>query len=237
MFNDYTLTIGEIASLYGMVYATTRKHLIKQGFDTNSHAGRRNSSYGQTFSEERRKHIGDKSRGRYIVPYERTPEIREKISSSLKQYYHDHPVSDETKQKLSDAWLRGCYDNSPMGRGYNGYFYSLKNQTDLHFRSFLELFYYLLLENDDTIITYQEEPFVIKLPNNHKYIPDVLINDKDVIELKPQKHLNWENQERWEMELKGATKYCKNHNFNFKVIYDTDIGFDTAKFKRWYKSH
>ena len=27
LWNDYTLLIGEIAALYGMVYATTRKHL------------------------------------------------------------------------------------------------------------------------------------------------------------------------------------------------------------------
>lgn len=57
---------------------------------TSSYGGRRSSSYGQTFSEERRKHIGEKSKGRKITPYERTPEIKQKISEGLKKYYQEH---------------------------------------------------------------------------------------------------------------------------------------------------
>lgn len=237
LYNEYTLTIGEIAALFGIAYATARKHLIANGFNTNSHAGRRNSSYGKTFSEERRQHIGEKSRGRKIIPYERTPEIREKISQSLKKYYSKHPVSEETKQKLSDAWKRGCYENSPMGRGYNGYFFSIKNQRDMHFRSLLELYYYLQLEQDESVYCYKEEPFIIKLPNNHRYIPDLIVNETKVIELKPENHLNWESEERFNLEMNGAKQYCSSHNFDFQVVYDTEIGFESVKFKRWYLNH
>lgn len=101
LFNDYYLMIGEIASLYGIAYATARKHLIALDINTKSHAGRRNSSFGLTFSDERKKKIGEKSRGRKIKPYERTPEIREKISKGLKDYYSTHEVSKETREKLS----------------------------------------------------------------------------------------------------------------------------------------
>ena len=193
LWNEYTLLIGEIAALYEMVYSTTRTHLKKMGIDTNSHAGRRNSSYGREFTEERKRKIGNASRGRKITPYERTPEIKEKISQSLKKYFSEHEVSLETRQKLSDAWARGCYDNSPMGKGYSGYFYSVKNQADFYFRSFLELSFLLILEKEEIVKFYQVEPFKIRLENNHYYTPDILINDNLLIELKPSKHLNYEN--------------------------------------------
>ena len=233
LFNKYNLLIGEIASLYHMTYNTVRKHMISQGINTKSKAGRRNSSYGQEFSEERKKKIGEKSRGRKIPAYERTPEIRNKISESLKNYYKENPVSEEVKQKLSDAWKRGCYENSPMGRGYNGYFYSIKNKKDFFFRSLLELSYFLKMEQDNDIEFYSVEPFQIKLPDNHHYTPDVLINGEILVELKPKRHLNYEDKKRWELEIFGAKEYCKNHNLNFKIIYDEDIGFESRQFKRW----
>ena len=77
LFDDYFLLIGEIAALYGTCYATMAKHLKAKGVNTNSRAGRRNSSWGTTFSEERVKNICKALEGkrRYGV-YERTPEIR-----------------------------------------------------------------------------------------------------------------------------------------------------------------
>lgn len=123
LFNHYFLLVGEIAALYNLTYVTANKRLKDRGIKTNSHAGRRNSSYGITFSEERKRKIGEASKGRHIPQYERTPEIKNKISIGLKAYYSEHEVSLETRQKLSDAWARGCYDNSPMGRGYNGEFF------------------------------------------------------------------------------------------------------------------
>ena len=124
-----------------------------------------------------------------------------------------------------------------MGRGYNGYFYSIKNNKDFYFRSLLELNYLLLLEQDSTIEYYSVEPFQIKLPNNHHYTPDILINGETLIELKPFNHLNWEDEERWNLELEGAALYCKEHNYNFQIIYDKDIGFESRKFKRWFLSN
>lgn len=234
LWEEYTLLIGEIAALYGMIYATARKRLIRAGINTNSHAGRRNSSYGREFSEERKRRIGEKSRGRVIPQYERTPEIREKISSSLKKYFSTHEIPEETRQKLSNAWARGCYDHSPMGKGYSGYFFSIKNQTDFYFRSFLELAFLLMLETEEEVQYYQVEPFKIKLENNHFYTPDVLINNSTLIELKPSKHLNYEDKDRWELEQKGVIEFCKTHNYNYRIIYDKDIGFETNKFKRWF---
>lgn len=85
LFNEYYLLIGEIAALYGVCYSTMAKHLKAAGVDTTSKAGRRNSSYGTTFSEERIQNICKALEGkRKYGVYERTPEIRSKISTSLK---------------------------------------------------------------------------------------------------------------------------------------------------------
>lgn len=238
LFNEYYLLVGEIAALYEVCYATMAKHLKACGVDTNSRAGRRNSSYGTTFSEQRINNICKALEGkRKYGIYERTPEIRQKISCSLKEYYSEHEVSLETREKLSNAWARGCYNQSSTGRGHSGYFYSIKNQRDYYFRSLLELKYLLQLEQDSTVETYVVEPFQIKLPNNHHYTPDILINNELLIELKPYNHLNWEDENRWNMELQGAEEYCKKHNYNFKVIYDTDIDFESRAFKRWFLSN
>lgn len=233
LFNEYTLLVSEIAALYGVCYKTATKKLKQQGIDTYSKAGRRNASFGLVFSDERKQHISESTKGRIAPIYERTPEIRKKISDSLKSYYQTHEVSAETRQKLSDAWAQGKYDNSAMGRGYNGWFYSIKNEKVFYFRSLLELKYLLLLEEDTTVYCYSVEPFQIPLIDNHHYTPDVLINNAILVELKPFDHLNWENEDRWLMEIKGAEAFCKEHNYEFKVVYDKNIGFESRAFKRW----
>jgi len=233
LFNKYYLLIGEIAALYNMTYSTTRKHMIKMGIDTKSKAGRRNSSYGKTFSDERKAKIGAASKGRKIIPYERTPEIKNKISESLLKYYSEHEVSEETRIKLSQAWKDGKYENVNMGRGYNGFFYSIKNNKKFFFRSLLELCYLIQIENNKDISFYDIEPFQIKLPNNHHYTPDVFLNGEILVELKPKKHLLYEDEERFNLEVSSAEEYCKKHNLTFKVIYDEDLDFRSDKFKRW----
>lgn len=233
LFDDYFLLIGEIAALYHMTYSTTRKHMIKQGINTKSKAGRRNSSYGKTFSDERKAKIGAASKGRKIAPYERTPEIKSKISEGLKKYYSEHEVSKETREKLSQAWKDGKYENANMGRGYNGFFFSPKNNKKFFFRSLLELCYLIKIEEDSNIIFYDVEPFQIQLPNNHHYTPDIFLNGEDLIELKPKKHLLYEDEERFNLEVSSAIEYCNKHNLTFKVIYDEDLDFRSDKFKRW----
>lgn len=233
LFTEYTLLIGEIATLFNQCYATTRRHLQNMNLNTNSHDGRRNSSYGKTFTEERRKNIGESLKGKKPHVYERTPEIKKKISDGLKKYYSEHEVSQETREKLSQAWADGKYNKSAMGRGYNGYFQSIKNNKRFYFRSLLELKFLILLEEDEEITKYEIEPFQIKLSDNHHYTPDVLINDSILIELKPYNHLNWEDPSRWEEEIQGAENYCQQNNLIFRVIYDIDIDFESRRYKNY----
>lgn len=233
LYDKYFLSLGEIAALYDVCYANIHRRKIE--FQTGRNEGRRNATYGTHHSEETKRKIGEKSKGRIIPQYERTPEIKEKISQGLKKYYQKHEVSEETRKKLSQAWVDGKYNNSPMGTGIHGYFYSLKNNQQFYFRSLLELKYMLFLEEDSTVTNYKIEPFQIKLEDGiHHYTPDFLINDKDIIELKPFNHLNYiKEDKRFNQEITVATQYAKDNNMTFKVIYDKDINFETRQFKRW----
>lgn len=240
LYDEYYLMIGEIAALYGVAYSNiNRVRMPKINIQTGKNAGRRNSRFGATVSEETKQKIGEKSKGRKGGgQYERTPEIREKISKGLKEYYATHEVSEETRKKLSQAWVDGKYANSPMGTGIHGYFSSIKNQKTFYFRSLLELYYMIALEESSEIQSFIIEPFQIAIDNIHHYTPDFLVNNKHIKELKTSKHLNYtQENDRFNQELEAANKYAQEHNMTFEVIYDVDLNYDTRQFKRWLIAH
>lgn len=234
LYDEKELCIGEIAAIYGYCYSKTNKILKTLNPITSNSYGRRNSSYNQTFSEERKRKIGEKSKGRTIPPYERTEEIKEKISKSLIKYYSEHEVSIETREKLKSAWVNGSYKNAKMGRGRQGYFYSIKNKKDFYFRNGLELKFLIILEENKEIICYEVEPFQIKLKNNHHYTPDFLVNNKYLIELKAKDFLIYTKEyERFEEEKAFAKEYCKKNNLVYKIIYSDELDYDSKKFFRY----
>ena len=235
LYDEYYLNIAEIAALYGTSYATLNKKFKQLPIRTGKNDKRRSTTYGRKLSEETKKKIGEKSIGRQgSGQYERTAQIKEKISKGLKNYYANNEVSLETRQKLSQAWVDGKYKNSIMGRGIQGSFTSLKNNKKFHFRSLLELKYLLLIEEDSSIKYYEVEPFVIKINNIHHYTPDFLLNGKDIKELKPFNHLKYINEkERFQQEQKSAKEYAKKNNMTYEVLYDIDINFETKKFKKY----
>lgn len=236
LFDDYHLCIGEIAALLDMKYYQVNKLLKTLPTKTNNNTGRRNSSYSTKFSEERRAHLREAHKNDVPVGYVRTPEIKQKISETLKRKYASGEIVIDPK-KYSDAWKRGCYDNAKMGRGIQGYFYSVKMNKDFYFRSLLELNYLTLIETDPRVHKYEFEPFQIKLSESSHYTPDVLINNQWLIEFKPYDHLRYNDDTRFESEMKAAQEYCQAHNLNFKLCYDSDIKFDTRQYKRFLRDN
>ena len=236
LYDDYCLCIGEIAALFGTSYYVANKLINKLPIATSRTTGRRNPSFGTTFSEERLSKMSAAHKGRVVSTYERTSEIRHKISDTLKKKYASGEIINDPK-KFSDAWARGCYDSVKMGRGIQGHFYSKKMQRDFYFRSLLELNYFMLFEEDSRIHTYEVEPFQIKISESSHYTPDVLVNNKWLFEFKPKKHLNYTSAERFYAEVASAESYCKNNNLQFKVLYDTDIDFETERYKKYLKDN
>lgn len=242
LFNKYFLTIAEIAALFDVCYQTMYKKMKGMGINTSSKQGRRNSSFGKSFSDERKANISKGNRGKTANHgYERTEEIRERISQTLKDGYKNGRIV-VNRSAISKAWSDGKYRKSPMGRGIQGYFSSKKSPRsggDIYFRSLLELNYLLLQEENDSVISIINEPVHIKLPNNGIYIPDFLINSRELIELKPSNHLSWTKDVngRFDEEIRAAEKYCDSREWTYRVVYDSDIGFETNKFKRYLRNH
>ena len=242
LYDDYLLSCGEIASLFNVCYSNINKRIKKLGVKTTPSQGRRNRSYGHQQNDKTKKNISNGVKkayqdGKYkdISPYERTPEIREKISNSLKTYYKNNPQNPEPHRK---NWEKGVYNKVDFHRGIGGNFFSIKNNRRIYFRSVLELFYMLILENDNNIIAYQYEPFSIKCDNQTLYIPDIQI-DNVLIELKSKKYINSNKdiKEKFLYKKEQAEKYCKNNGFVYKIIYDEDIGFDSSRMKRHLKNN
>ena len=243
LYNEYELTVGEIAALFEVSYQTMYKRMKEAGYDTSSKKGRRNSSFGVHFSEQRKKNIsiGNSGKTAHIVEYERTPEIRQKISKSLKRGYESGAII-VNSEGISRAWASGRYRNATMGRGIQGYFHSSKtprSNGDIYFRSLLELCFLIKAEESDEVVSIINEPVHIRLSDHEIYIPDFLINSIRLIELKPTNHLLWTKDKsgRFDMEVKAATSYCNERGWSFEVVYDRDIGFETSSFKRFLRNH
>lgn len=235
LYNEYTMSIGEIASLYNRCYSNINKKLKSLGF-TPDKRGRRNRAYGHHVPKTQSEKMSKALKGRKAPSYERTPEIKEKISKSLKQYFKEHPQNPEPHIK---NWKNGVYDSVNFQRGIAGNFTSIKTNSTFRFRSLLELKFALMLEQNPDVITYQFEPFHISMENGHSYMPDFLINNSIIVELKSKKFVERIDgvQERVIYKQSQAKKYCQKNNLQYKIIYDEDINFDSKTMKRYIREH
>ena len=240
LFDDYTLLIGEVAAIYNISYSRANKYFRQLPLKSSKHSGRRNSSYGKKFTEEHKQNISKSEKqsyqkGRIKSSYERTPEIREKISNSLKVYFKLHP---QNPQPHRDNWKNGKYSQVNFKRGIGGFIFSIKNQKRIFFRSLLELYYMLQLEQDDNIKAWEYESVVILCDDNSYYTPDFKI-DNQVIELKSLKGVknNPEVYKRFLYKTEQGKLYCKKNNLNYQVIFDVDLNFETTHMKKELQNH
>lgn len=111
-----------------------------------------------------------------------------------------------------------------------GFFPSNKNQRSVAFESLLERDYIYLLEFDQDVISYIEQPMTIKYSFNgkcYKYTPDFQVLRKtksQIIEIKPKakliKILKDENKYRG---LQAGFKYAQAYDSEYKIVTDNDI--------------
>ena len=236
LYNGYTLSIGEIAGLYDRCYSNINKLIKTIPEITLDRRGRRNRAFGHPVSMEQSKKMSKALKGRKPPEYERTPEIREKISNSLKQYFKKNP---QNPAPHIENWKKGIYDNVDFKIGISGHFTSFKINKIVRFRSLLELYYLLLIEEDNNVNTYIYEPFHIEMDNGKTYMPDFLINNEIIIELKSKKYTERVKgmKEKVSYKESQAIKYCNSHNLEYKIIYDEDIGFESKKMKHYIKNN
>lgn len=238
LWNEYTLTIGEIACLMDVIYSRANRLIKNSGYLEINKKGRRNGSFSKVFSDSRKQRMNTnrlkamKQNGTKTGVYERTPEIKAKISLGVKKAIERGELNEQKNAR--QGWLNGKFANVNFKRGIGGYFTSIKTHQRFFFRSLLELAYLLILEEDANVETYVYEPFHIICDNGTSYTPDFLINNKLIVEIKSYKFIykqGGEIQNKFEYKITQAKKYCEEHGYEYKVVFDEDIGFNYKSLK------
>ena len=242
LYDDYTLLVGEIAAIFNVLYHRANKW-IKELYGECNKKGRRNSSFGVIFSKQRRSNMSAKKQlffknGGKPNTYIRTPEIKQKISDGVKKARQEGRLPDP-KQIALDAWKNGKFNNVNFKRGIGGFFYSFKNKKKFFFRSLFELYYLIILEEDNNIKNFSYENIIIPCDDGTSYTPDFRVGD-EVQELKSYDFVYKQGgkiQERFEYKVGQATKYCAEHGLQYRVIFDKDFNFNSKAYKHYLNDH
>lgn len=243
LWDEYGLTIGEIAAIAGYTYSNINKRLKKLPVQTGKSQGRRNSSFEAHFTPERCANISQGRRQSYQKngynggKYERTDKIKQKISQGVKAAHARGDLNGA--ENARKGWANGKYANVNFKRGIGGYITSKKTGKRFFFRSLLELCFILYLEKSSKVYYYEYEPIHIKCKNGSIYTPDFLINNKYLIELKSYNFIYKQKgsiQKKFEEKCQYGKEYAEEHNLIFKVIFDKDINFESASYKHIIKN-
>lgn len=129
------------------------------------------------------------------------------------------------------------------------------NPTEIYFRSSYELKFMQYCDLTENIISYQSEEFWIPYRSPlddkvHRYFPDFFVKYKDkdgknrtiVVEIKPAKDLKEPNHnppkrtsswvysvKTWAVDQakwKAAREWCADHNYEFKIMTEKDLGIE-----------
>lgn len=121
-----------------------------------------------------------------------------------------------------------------------GYFASYKNKTQIAFESVLERDFYMLLEFDDSVVSYAEQPITInytyKDGSKRRYTPDSVVTYKDGTQRYYE--VKYANEIRENLELREKLEFLKSyfydeHTLKFGIFTDEEIGkvyLDNLKF-------
>lgn len=126
-----------------------------------------------------------------------TPEIAKKKSIAMCKHYQNGTIENEKHHK------HGYFEHKKSGRVY--------------YRSSYELIFLFQSCENPLIEKIKSTPFIIPYENKN-YVPDFLINDKYLIEIKPQKLVALN-----ENKFNAARKFCEDNNLIFKIITEKEL--------------
>ncbi len=115
--------------------------------------------------------------------------------------------------------------------GVTGSFSSRKNDRMLGFESLLERDYMILLEFDEAVETFEEQPVKIPFKKGVKpYVPDILINYASdakarqpvLAEIKHTSDLQ-KHKDKYAPKFKVAKAYANNREWKFRIVTEEEI--------------
>jgi len=170
---------------------------------------------------------GDKNP--YKIAAKRDPQLLVRQARSWRKQYWNKLKRDPVRFKRFCEERSKIVSNSiakgkccSYGRGHkHGYFYSRKQDLKMYFRSSWEESFLLYCEKSEPIKTFVNCPIVIpyKFNGNIKnYLPDFLLNNHLIVEIKPSKISAMLQSKMKRKALKG---FCKN-NKNYAYVWVTE---------------
>lgn len=138
--------------------------------------------------------------------------------------------------KTSDT-RRQLYLDGKMKHGakIKGHFRSNKNNKDIPYRSSYELKALQILEEDTSVQSYEYESLRIKYfgadKKMHSYIPDFVVNNRRIIEVKAEWIYELQNKEEQSVFRKfgAAEKWAKKNGYTFEVWTEHELGLVPRK--------
>lgn len=116
-------------------------------------------------------------------------------------------------------WNEGLFKNSKIGYGKSGY-----QQTKfglIFYRSSYEKYFLSQLDNFDNIKTLERES--IRIPYQDKtYVPDYLINNSTLIEIKPKFKVDLD-LENTNVKIEQAISFCNKNNINWLLLTEEEL--------------
>ena len=132
-------------------------------------------------------------------------------------------------------------------RSVTGTFPSYKNKRNIFYESLLERDFYLLLEFNNDVVFYEEQPFKIyyqRSKSTYRYTPDVLVHYNSdlkqlpcVFEIKMSHEIK-EKKVFFEEKFNQIEKYININDLDFKIFTELDINkiyLENAMFLYRYK--
>lgn len=120
--------------------------------------------------------------------------------------------------------------NGPIAQ-IKGRFYSEKNKKEIPYRSNYELIAFKLLEEDDSINSYEYEKLKIRYYGSdkkvHTYYPDIITDNNRIIEAKAGWILKEENVKYSKdvfRKFAAAEKWAKKNGYTFEVWTEKELG-------------
>jgi len=200
-------------------------------------SGEGNPFFGKTHDEETRQRMSDNhadftgDNNPYKRALEEYPEKRVEASKRQQAIFAEIKADpqrystwiERNSKSVAQAHLDGKLLG--YGRGHkNGHYFSIKFDRDFYYRSSYELRFIKYCENNDFILSLSSCDFSIPYKAsdgyNKNYIPDFLVNDDFLIEIKPRKMLEIELNK---LKLEAAADYCNSKKLKLIVLTEDEL--------------
>lgn len=171
----------------------------------------------------------------YLKAYNKDENLREKAKKNFQKLWQEINSSPEKRlewlDKQSKSQAESMLKNNTEKKiksGYKrGYFNSSKFDKKFYYRSSYEKKFLELCEINEKITSLTEVSFFIKYldgKQTRRYIPDFLVNNKLILEIKSDYNLT---QEITKKKIVAGRKYCEENNMIFFIMSNVQEQFES----------